>query len=103
MSIRRKIALWICPELGEKPTPVSPLDLVDLARAYAGHFALSVSRVSFLVRGDGGFFQRLTKGAGCTVKTSALVVQWFSDSWPADLEWPAHIQRPKPTDKKDAA
>lgn len=76
--------------------------LIALAEALAAHRSLSIWRVSFLVRGDGMFFRRLGEGKSCTLRTAALVFQWFSDNWPADLEWPADIARPTPS-KKEAA
>ena len=76
--------------------------LIELCAAYAKHLNLSHWRVSFLARGDGQFFRRLTEGSGCTIKTAARVLAWFSDNWPADLEWPRHIPRP-PKSKKEAA
>lgn len=76
--------------------------LVLLSDAYAAHMNVSHWRVSFLVRGDGQFFSRIRSGKGCTVKTAASVVQWFSDHWPVDLEWPTDIPRP-PKSNKEAA
>lgn len=75
--------------------------LIDLCDAYALHANVSHWRVSFLVRGDGQFFKRLKEGKGCTVKTASAALQWFSDNWPADLEWPRDI--PRPSKKREAA
>ncbi|MFD1743724.1 hypothetical protein [Cypionkella sinensis] len=77
-------------------------DLINLSTAYAAHKNLSHWRVSYLARGDGQFFRRLADGKSCTVKTAAQVLQWFSDIWPLDLEWPSDISRP-PRSKKEAA
>ncbi|MBK5945957.1 hypothetical protein CCR83_05685 [Rhodobacter veldkampii DSM 11550] len=44
----------------------------------------------------------LVAGASCTLRKAAAVVQWFSDRWPSDLEWPRDIPRP-PKSKKEAA
>ena len=76
--------------------------LLDLAGLYGEHLTLSHWRVSYLVRGDGQFFRRLESGKSCTLKTAAAVLTWFSDNWPADLEWPRQIPRP-PKSKKEAA
>jgi hypothetical protein len=57
-----------------------------LAKAYADHANITHWRVSFLVRGDGNFFDRLRKGGGCNHVTYQKVMQWFSDHWPADLD-----------------
>lgn len=76
--------------------------LIDLSATYAAHMNLSHWRVSFIVRGDGQFFRRLAEGKSCTLKTASHVMQWFSDNWPADLEWPRDIPRP-PKQKKEVA
>ena len=76
--------------------------IIGLADLYSGHKNISHWRVSFLVRGDGKFFDRLKCGGGCTVKTEKKIIQWFSDNWPHDLDWPTDIPRPDPTEK-DAA
>lgn len=75
--------------------------LICLCDAYASHRSLSRWRVSFLARGDGMFFKRLAEGSSCTLKTATLIFQWFSDHWPADLEWPRDI--PRPAKKREAA
>lgn len=76
--------------------------LIDLGSAYASHANLSHWRVSFLMRADGQFLRRLGDGKSCTLRTATMVMQWFSDNWPPDLEWPSHIRRP-PKSKKKAA
>lgn len=76
--------------------------LLALCAAYAAHRNISHWRVSYLARGDGQFFKRLQSGKGCSARTAAEVVQWFSDHWPADLEWPRDIPRP-PKSKQEAA
>lgn len=76
--------------------------LVSLCDAFAAHRSISRWRVSFLVRGDGTFFKRMAEGGSCTLRTATLVLQWFSDNWPADLEWPRDVPRP-PKTKKEAA
>ena len=81
---------------------VTQKHLVDLAESYGAHTGLSHWRVSFLVRGNGQFFKGLQEGKSCTLKTAAAVLDWFSDHWPADLEWPRQISRP-PKSKKEAA
>ncbi|MFA7433676.1 MAG: hypothetical protein WCZ72_08170 [Gemmobacter sp.] len=68
--------------------------LISLCDALASHTNVSHWRVAFRVRGDGQFFSRLRKGGGCTAKTAARTLQWFSDHWPTDLEWPRDIPRP---------
>ena len=35
-------------------------------------------------------------------RRAAGFIQWFSDHWPPELEWPSDIARPLPT-KEEAA
>jgi hypothetical protein len=74
--------------------------LIDLSEAYAAHRGISHWRVAVLAGRGGGFFNGLKKGSSCTLKTAARVLAWFDANWPADLEWPRHIPRPK---SKEAA
>lgn len=78
-------------------------DLLALCDSFAHHRGITHWRVSILVGCGGGFFERLRVGGGCTLKTAARVMQWFSDNWPDDLPWPADIPRPPKSKKKDAA
>ena len=74
--------------------------LVDLLAAHHGvtHFAISMRAL-----GKGDFFKNLKKPNGdCRTQTASRLMRWFSDNWPADLEWPADIPRPTPS-KKEAA
>lgn len=73
---------------------VAVSQILELADAFALHRSLSHWRVSFLLRGDGQFLQRLRNGAGCTVRTAEGSVSWFDQNWPTDLEWPKGIDRP---------
>lgn len=76
--------------------------LLDLATAFSAHTGLKLTTIGAYAANDGKFFGRLKAGAGCTLRKAAAVLQWFSDHWPADLEWPRSIPRP-PRTKKEAA
>lgn len=76
--------------------------LITLAETYAAHRGLTISTVSTYAAGDGKFFGKLKGPASCTLKTAESVLEWFAESWPADLEWPVDIERPDQS-KKDAA
>ena len=71
--------------------------LVALSQCYADHRRLSLSRVGFLAANDGKFFVRLKAGKTCTLRTTERVLQWFSDHWPEDLDWPTDTPRPRPS------
>lgn len=70
------------------------LTLVRLAEAYGEHLNLTLSTVSTYATNDGKRLPHLKGGGGCTLKTAAAVLQWFSDNWPEDLAWPKDIARP---------
>jgi len=70
--------------------------LLLVAQTFAEVQHLSLARVSTKVRNDGKFFDRIEKGAGCTVDTYELVMQWFSDRWPGGVAWPEGVDRPVP-------
>ncbi|KAF0174084.1 MAG: hypothetical protein FD162_1319 [Rhodobacteraceae bacterium] len=76
--------------------------LVTLSEALAAHQGVTHFAISMRAKGKGDFFKRLMRpGADCRTKTAAEVVDWFSENWPGDLEWPREI--PRPRKKKEAA
>ena len=72
-------------------------DLVTLCDHYCQATGRSESRVADVIAMNPYLFQRLRANKGCTVRTYSQAIQWFSDHWPADAEWPAQILRPQPT------
>ena len=88
---------------------ISEQEILQLAREYGAHFGLKLSTIGTYAVNDGKFFGRLEQRGSCTVRTSRIVLSWFSEIWPdADLVWPAGIARPALSGsgapkKKDAA
>lgn len=76
--------------------------LVRMAQAYSAHTGLKLSTISTYATNDGKFFGSQLMGAGCTLRRADTIMKWFSDHWPADLEWPHDIPRPKPTNREAA-
>lgn len=70
-------------------------DLLTVARAFGNATNRSLSRVSTMVRNDGKFFDRLDRGAGCTMATYEICMQWFANHWPDGVEWPSGVARPE--------
>jgi hypothetical protein len=68
--------------------------LILLAAAYAAHVDRSEQTVSKWITGHGRLFQRLRAGMGCNLNTAELVVRWFDENWPSDLDWPEAVERP---------
>lgn len=77
-------------------------NLVRLGEAYASHLDLELSTVSTYAANDGKWLAGLKGKASCTLRKADAVMEWFSDHWPAELEWPRDIPRP-PKSRKDAA
>ncbi|CUH68034.1 hypothetical protein TG4357_03353 [Thalassovita gelatinovora] len=77
--------------------------IVELAEAFASHCGLKLSTVSTYAANDGKWLDGLKGNASCTLRKASVVIRWFSDNWPSDLEWPADIPRPKKTKQKRAA
>jgi hypothetical protein len=76
---------------------MNPETIRTLADLYAGHTGLTLSTVATYAIQNSRFFDRLEQGGSCTFKTAGRMVNWFSDNWPADLEWPRGIARPAAT------
>ncbi len=68
--------------------------LLTLAEAYGTHINRSLNVVAGRAGQHNCLFYRLKEGLGCNVATLRETFAWFSDNWPADLEWPADIPRP---------
>lgn len=67
--------------------------LLELGQNYAKYRGLTLSTVACYA-GLGRAFDRLSDGHSVTLRTARRIVQWFSDHWPDDLEWPRNIVRP---------
>lgn len=78
-------------------------NLLVLAKAYATHKNLSLSTVSTYAANAGRFMANIEDGKSCTLRTYQRVVVWFAANWPADLEWPKGVERPKVEAKRGAA
>lgn len=72
-------------------------NLVLLATTYCDATGRSRSAVSKIIHGRGGQIDDLASGhRDLTTGVAEGALRWFSDNWPAGLEWPAGIDRPQP-------
>jgi hypothetical protein len=77
--------------------------ITTLAETLAAHRNWTINTTSLRAAGKGTYIADLKRGlVGLTIGRCDRIIQWFSDNWPADLEWPADIPRPK-TSKEEAA
>jgi hypothetical protein len=74
-------------------------ELKDNLRTVGGLFCsktkLAPSTVWARAAKDARFLSRVESGKGFTVKTYDTAIRWFSDNWPADMDWPVGVERPQ--------
>ena len=73
-----------------------PSQILQLIRTYAESSNISPASAARYAYGSGDFYSRLVAGCDITSRRATRVIQWFSDNWPVDLDWPADIPRPDP-------
>ena len=70
--------------------------LLHVADAYARAVGLSRSRISTIVLNRGATLDAIASGsADVTTGTFEKAMDWFSENWPANVEWPGEVARPK--------
>ena len=69
-------------------------NLLALADVYRQATGTEDRTVSSRVFSDGKKLSALRSGADITVSRFNDAVQWFSDNWPVQTDWPKGIYRP---------
>lgn len=57
-----------------------------------------MSRVATLIFNDGKKFNLIENGADLGTEVYERAMQWLSDRWPPEIEWPSDINRPQPAE-----
>ena len=70
--------------------------ILHLSDIYCDAKCLSEARISTLIFNQGMRIKRVRNGGGLTVASYNKAIQYFSDHWPLDLDWPYDIPRPTP-------
>lgn len=84
--------------------PMSAIDdLLAVSRAYATSEGLDLSTVSWRALGDTKKLTAIVDGKDIQVRRYERTMQWFSDHWPTNAEWPAEIERPAPAPAAEVA
>lgn len=65
-----------------------------LGDEFLAHSKLAPGTMWARAANDARFLDRVEGGKSFTVKTFDRAIQWFSDNWPDDAVWPAHVSRP---------
>ena len=68
-------------------------DILRLANRYATARHIATSTLAREATGSSTWFERCVTGR-VTIRSATAVVQWLSDHWPKELEWPVDIVRP---------
>lgn len=69
-------------------------DILRLANRYAAARHIATSTLAREATGSSTWFERCVTGR-VTIRSATAVVQWLSDHWPKELEWPVDIARPE--------
>ena len=69
-------------------------DILRLANRYATARHIATSTLAREATGSSTWFERCVTGR-VTIRSATAVVQWLSDHWPTELEWPVDIVRPE--------
>ena len=69
-------------------------DILRLANRYATARHIATSTLAREATGSSTWFERCVTGR-VTIRSATAVVQWLSDHWPKELEWPVDIVRPE--------
>ena len=78
---------------------------IQAAGRYMDARNIAPSTLCRLAVGNSTVWSRLPSG-NVTVRTVARLMQYLSDNWPAHLEWPPDVPRPRPapaSETKEAA
>ena len=79
-------------------------NILFLADQLASFRCLARSTISLYATGRGAYLAELEDGSvGLTLRRRDNIILWFAENWPADLEWPSDIPRPKSQSKEPAA
>ena len=69
--------------------------LMSCATAFAQKRNVKLTTLGRKAANDSPFFTRLKDNrTSFTARKYDEIIQWFSDHWPADLEWPHGVARP---------
>lgn len=56
---------------------------------------ISLAGISTKIFNDGKTLARVLAGGDVTTGSFERAIRWFSENWPADVEWPPTVLRPE--------
>ncbi len=69
-------------------------DILSVADAYAAATSASDVTISSRVFGDSKKLTAIRSGKDITLRRFNAALEWFSDHWPDNAEWPKGVARP---------
>lgn len=76
--------------------------LMTLVDTFCAATGLAEATLSTRVMKDGKRLEAIRAGKDIGTRRLAEAIQWFSDNWPEDAEWPCSIVRPAPAPREQA-
>lgn len=70
--------------------------LLLVADAFCEKTGIGRQRLSTLTLGAGHRLETIAGGRDLNTGTFERAMQWLSDNWPPDTDWPAGVARPEP-------
>lgn len=77
--------------------------IVRIADLYAASAGIGRKRLSTIVFNRGAKLDSIADGGDLATGTFEKAMQWFSDHWPKNLDWPDEVTRPQPVRIPEAA
>lgn len=77
--------------------------LLAVASEYGARAGLKPTAIALAAAKDRSFFAAIDAGRSITLRKLEEVLQWFSDNWPEDAQWPSSIERPVATPAAEQA
>lgn len=70
--------------------------LLSVAASYADLVGIKRTWLSTMIFRDGKRLDAIAAGRDLNTGTFERAMQWLSDNWPPDTDWPAGVARPEP-------
>ena len=77
--------------------------VIRLIERYAAARQIAVTSACVYAASQARLVDRLRAGRDITTRRAERIIQWLSNHWPADAEWPPDIPRPAPAAPPEAA
>ncbi|MGO4337816.1 hypothetical protein AB4037_23145 [Labrys sp. KB_33_2] len=77
--------------------------LLTCVDRYSAATGIATATLSSRIFNHGARLEQVRNGADIGGRRIDFALQWFSDRWPSNIEWPSEIARPEPVKSEVAA